>query len=115
MGISVKCAVADDAAVAVIHVKHGRKTEIDAMRTQLRCQYPARLFGQLFGLLGMLVPNPAEFAHGWNAGKALAETLHATAFMVYRNQQWRLANLVDAFGQRLELGWIDVVAGKQDD
>ena len=68
----------------------------------------------LFRRIAVAVPELAEQTHRRNGRKALAEALHAPAFVVHANWQRRLALPLDIRGELRELLGIFVVAREQD-
>jgi len=110
--IAVERAVADHAALPVIHVQHRRETEVHTTGAQFRRQHIAGLLRQMARALRMRVPDPAEFAHRRNFRETLAEALHPAALVVHRDQQRRGAQRVDRRGEFGQLAGRLVIACK---
>ena len=115
LGVGMQRAVADHAAVAVIDIEHRRKAQIDAMRPQFRGQHKADFMRQMPRMLRIGIPRTAEFAHGGNRGEAIAETLHAAAFMIDGDDERRAAQRMNFGGQAVQLFRPGIIARKQDD
>ncbi len=112
--IAVERAVADHAALPVIHVQHRRETEVHAAGAQFRGQHIAGLLRQMARALRMRIPDFAELAHRRNLREALAEALHPPALVVHRDQQRRRAQRVDRGSELCKLAWRLVIAREQD-
>ena len=97
--VRMKRPVADDAAAPPVEVEHRREAEVDAMRTKLRSKYVAERGGDATGLQYVAVPKFTQAPHRRQARKASAEPLHASAFVVDRDQQRGIAQRVD-FGRQ---------------
>ena len=85
------------------------------MRAQFGGQHVTAFARQSPRLHRMRVPEFAQLAHRRQHGKTVAEPLHATAFVVYRNQQMRRAQRADRLGQFEQLRRRGVIARKQND
>ena len=83
------------------------------MGAQFCRQHEAGVTGLLLRRLRVGRPTLAQPAHGRQAGKAVTEALHAAAFVVHGNQQFRPRS-ADRRGERTQLFRLGVVAGKQD-
>ena len=107
-------AIADHAALPVIHVQHRRETEVDAAGAQLGGQHIACLLREMTRALRMGIPYPAQLAHRGYLRKPLAEALHAPAFVVHRDQQRGRAQRMDRRGEFDQLAGRLVIAREQD-
>ncbi len=111
----VEGALADDLAAAVVEVEHRREAEVDAGCAELDGDHaapPARI-GERSRAIGVVAL--AEHAHGGNRGEAVAEALHATALVVDRDEQRRIALHPDVGDECCHLRRRRVVASEQDD
>ena len=123
-GVAAKGAVADDGAVAVVQVEHGREAHVHAAGAQLGTQditgghggvggAQHRGAGHLTAALG-LGPQRAQGRHRWQVGEAVgAKTLDTATLVVNRDQQV-LAHGLDVAAQGRELLTPLPVATKQD-
>ena len=108
-------AAADHAGAAVVQVQVRGEGKIHSPGPQFGSQHVAHLPGQAEGARGIGIPGLAQAGHGRQAGEALPEALHPSAFMIHGDQQRWLAQGMDFRGQGEELFRVRVVAGKQDD
>jgi len=111
---AVEGAVANHRAGAVVEVEHRGEAEIHAAGAQLRRKYPTGLVRQGLGAVRMFVPDMPQLAHRRQAGEAVAESLHPTAFMVHGNQQMRVAQGMNLGGQPGKLRLRGVIPAEQD-
>ena len=106
----------NDAAAAVVQVQHRGKAHVHAAGAQLRAHHIAasqRRAGGGQRAAARRLEQRAQGAHGRQVDKAIGfETLHAAAFMVYRDQKVG-AHALDAGAQGAELGAALPVAAKQ--
>ena len=113
--VGVQGAVADHAGDAVIEVEHRREAEIDAVRAQFRGHDITDFARQRPGTLWMRIMDPPQRPHRRQTREALAETLHAPAFLIGRDQKRRRLERADLRGEAGKLCRALVIALKQDD
>ena len=89
LGITMKGAIADHPAFAIVEVKNRRKTEVQAVRSKFGAHDESQVAGKRARALRLSLPDSAQGAHGRNLRKALYETLHAAALVVNRNEKRR--------------------------
>ena len=95
--------IADHRAQTVIHIEYGSEAEIDTAGTHLLADHETNTLRQPRRLMGMGVVQAAEGTHRRDRREAVAEALHASSFVVDRNQERRAAQAVHFFGQRRHL------------
>ncbi len=110
----MKRAIADDRTAPPVEVEHRREAEVDAVRAQLGSEHVAERGRHAAGLQYVAVPQLAEPAHRRQTREPAAEPLHAPAFVVDRNQQWRIAQRVDLGRQPKQLRRRLEVTSEQD-
>jgi len=115
VGVAMECAVADDAAGAVIEIEHRRKREVHAMGAQLARDGRSDPTGLGGGGGDVAVPRLAQRAHRRNRRKPFAEALHASALVVHTDQEPRFAQRANRRRQRAELRRRREIAREQDD
>src|SRR5690606_889667 len=90
-GCGMQGTIPDDAAHAVVEVEHRRKRKTHAARRELGGNHDTRSMRGGPGAVWITLPERANAAHRWHAGKALPETLHPPAFVVDADEKARLA------------------------
>ena len=113
--VAVKRAVADHAALPVIHIQHRRETEVHTASAQFRRQHITCLLRQMARALRMRIPDLAEFAHRGKFAKSLAETLYPPPLMIHRDQQRRRAQCMDRGSEFCQLARRLIIAREQND
>src|SRR3979409_1715975 len=106
----MKGPVSYNGALAEIEVQHWRKTKVDAVRTQLRCEYIASFLRELTRARRTGVPYGAEHPHGRQPCETFTKSLHAAALVVYGDEQRRVAQGMNFGGQFLQLAWMFIVS-----
>ena len=92
---AMQSAVADDFSEAEVEVHAGREAHVDADGAQLGGHEPAARAGRPERQIAVLVVEPAERAERRQAEERLAKALHATALVIDRHEQRRLAHGMD--------------------
>src|SRR6185295_4797250 len=110
----MKGPVSYDGALAEIEVQHWRKTKVDAVRAQLRSEHIASFLRELTGARRTGIPCSAKHPHGRQPRETFTKSLHATALVVDRDQQRRVAQGMNFGGQFLQLAWMFIVPREQD-
>lgn len=106
LGITLERTGADHGAALVIQIQHRGETQVEADRQHFGGHDPATLLSEVFGI--RIVGNGT---HRRQAHEALAQALHATTFLVHRQQQIR-ANRANGGAQLTHLARMLDVAGK---
>ena len=96
-------AIPDHLADAVVEVDTRRKAQIDACCPQLGGQQPPALPRELTPRLGIEVVSVTDGALWRQLGEPAAKALHATAFVIDRDEQRRDAQRTDLLDERGEL------------
>src|SRR5487761_300791 len=107
--------ISDHAAYTVIQVQHRRETDIHPHCAQFSRHKPATAFGKPAAHIRVLIVKLPKQSRRRQQSEAITKALHAATFLIYRHQQWRYAQSVNALNQCSELIGVRVIASKEND
>ena len=112
--VTVKRAVPNHPALAIIKIEHWCEAQIHPAGTQLSRQHIAAILRQLQRAVFILIPHFTQLAHRWNGGEAVAKALHPPALVIHRDDEVIPAQRANPGGQRTQLRHRLVMPRKQN-
>ena len=111
--VSVQCPRADCFVVRV-KLQHRCETKINAALAQLSSQYRSGCAGESERRFGIGIKERANGFHWRQSRETFLKPLHTSAFLINRNQQYRVLEGLDLAGKREKLLWRGIVSCKKD-